>query len=94
MRTCEQAHTPLVSMASNLALPSAVAVAAHASATLGFMGKCVLVTGGSKGIGKSVVREFGRLGARVFTCARSASELEATLAELTAEGLCVQVCLY
>ncbi|MEW5317611.1 MAG: hypothetical protein WDW38_008895 [Sanguina aurantia] len=77
-------------MASTLALPPAVAVAAHAAATIGFLGKCVLVTGGSKGIGKSLVQEFGRLGARVFTCARSASELEATLAELTAEGLCVQ----
>lgn len=34
-------------------------------------GLTCLVTGGSKGIGKATIEEFGALGAKVFTCARN-----------------------
>ena len=45
----------------------------------------IVVTGGSKGIGRAVVLRFLRAGYPVATCARSAANLAALSAELTAE---------
>lgn len=47
--------------------------------------KLIVVTGGSKGIGRAVVTRFLRAGYPVATCARSAADLAALTAELTAE---------
>ena len=41
-----------------------------------FIGKTVLITGGSRGLGLALAREFGRLGCRVAICARDEQELE------------------
>ena len=41
-----------------------------------FAGKNVLITGGSRGLGLILAREFTRQGARVAICARNAAELE------------------
>src|ERR671936_980322 len=49
---------------------------------LGLKGKVVLITGGSKGIGKAVARGLLEEGARVSICARSKGDLDATAAEL------------
>jgi len=38
--------------------------------------KSVLITGGSRGLGLVLAREFAKRGARVAVCARSAAELE------------------
>ena len=47
--------------------------------------KLVVVTGGSKGIGRAVVTRFLRAGHPVATCARSAADLALLAADLAAE---------
>ena len=49
-------------------------------------GRSVLVTGGTKGIGKGIARVFARSGADVVVAGRSADAGEACAAELTALG--------
>ncbi len=54
--------------------------------------KSVIVTGGSKGIGKGIARVFANHGAKVLIVARTVSEGEATVAELSANGATVAFC--
>lgn len=48
--------------------------------------KSVIVTGGSKGIGKGIARVFASHGAKVLVVARTPAEGEAAVAELVAAG--------
>jgi short-subunit dehydrogenase len=52
-----------------------------------FAGLVVLVTGGSRGLGLELAREFGRRGARVAICARDADTLAAARADLERRGI-------
>ena len=63
---------------------------AAALATYAPSGKYVLVTGGTKGIGRATVLEMATLQAKVFTCARREEDLEELLAYCTEQGLDVQ----
>ena len=49
--------------------------------------KTVIITGGSRGIGKAIAHSFLSEGARVALCARSAKELEKTIKEFKASNL-------
>jgi len=53
---------------------------------LGLKGKCVLVTGGSKGIGFAVSELFAAEGANVAICARNADEVGKAVKSLAAKG--------
>ncbi|GIU82216.1 MAG: 3-oxoacyl-[acyl-carrier-protein] reductase [Acidobacteria bacterium] len=53
-----------------------------------FLGKCAIVTGGTRGIGKAIVLELARRGANVaFNYAKSAEEAEKLKAEITSMGV-------
>ena len=54
---------------------------------LDLKGKKVVITGGSRGLGLQLAREFGREGARVFICARDREELEQAKADLEKRGI-------
>jgi len=54
-----------------------------------FNNKIVVITGGSDGIGKALVAQFLTLGAKVATCARTSSKLDALVSELNHPHLMV-----
>ncbi|MBI2689347.1 MAG: SDR family oxidoreductase [Acidobacteria bacterium] len=49
-------------------------------------GRVVLITGGSRGLGLALAREFGRRGCEISLCARSRDQLWRAQAMLTEEG--------
>lgn len=54
---------------------------------LGLKGKRAVITGGTKGIGRSVAEHFAREGADVAVCARNAQDVESTVVSLRAMGV-------
>jgi len=50
-------------------------------------GQVVLITGGSRGLGLLLAREFGREGCRIVICARDAEELKAAQEDLEMRGI-------
>jgi NAD(P)-dependent dehydrogenase (short-subunit alcohol dehydrogenase family) len=59
--------------------------------TMDFRGKVVLITGGSRGLGLGLAREFGRRGAHLVLCARSLDELERARQRLETSGRVVAI---
>jgi NAD(P)-dependent dehydrogenase (short-subunit alcohol dehydrogenase family) len=58
-----------------------------AEITLDFSGKAVVVTGGSRGLGKDIAIAFASKGARVAICGRKQENLDLALGELRNQGL-------
>ncbi|MCP3100139.1 SDR family oxidoreductase [Myxococcus sp. K15C18031901] len=58
------------------------------------VGRAVLVTGASRGLGLALMADFARAGARVVGVARHAREMEAAVEPLRAEGLSVHALAY
>lgn len=54
---------------------------------LGLAGKCALVTGGSRGIGKAIAVSLAREGVSVAICGRSARDVEETARQLAELGV-------
>jgi NAD(P)-dependent dehydrogenase (short-subunit alcohol dehydrogenase family) len=54
---------------------------------LDLRGAVVLITGGSRGLGLALAREFGRQGSRVAICGRDRESLERARADLEARGI-------
>ncbi len=54
--------------------------------SLDFNGQRIVITGGSRGIGRSIALAFASAGADVSICARGASTLEETRGEIAARG--------
>jgi NAD(P)-dependent dehydrogenase (short-subunit alcohol dehydrogenase family) len=63
----------------------------RASRAIGFDGRSVVITGGSRGLGLVIAREFGRLGARVTIAARDPAELERARKDLEDHGVDVAI---
>src|SRR6478672_3664380 len=54
-------------------------------------GRCALVTGGSRGIGRMIAAGYLAAGARVYISARKAEACDATAKELSSLGTCVSL---
>src|SRR3982751_2855784 len=65
---------------------SAIKETIGARRSMHLLGKNVLVTGGSRGLGLLLARAFARAGARVALCARNGGELERVRDEFASMG--------
>ena len=54
-------------------------------------GRCALITGGSRGIGRMIAEGFVQLGVRVYITARKAEECDAAAAEMSQQGTCTSI---
>ncbi|GAA1945890.1 SDR family oxidoreductase [Brevibacterium antiquum] len=54
-------------------------------------GRCALITGGSRGIGRMIAEGFVQLGVRVYITARKAEECDAAAAEMSEQGSCTSI---
>ena len=57
---------------------------------LGLNGRTAMITGGSRGLGRQIAEALAREGCRIAICARDEAQLNASVAELAAQGYRVQ----
>jgi len=75
------------------AVSPAPTASAAAISSWSLQDKYIIVTGGSKGIGKAIVHELGELGANIYTCGRDKANLSECLQEWEALGFSVKGCV-
>lgn len=69
-------------------MPRTAGIAFHGgSVELGLAGRNVVVTGGSRGIGRQIALGFASEGAHVAICSRGRAQVDATVAELRSLGV-------
>jgi short-subunit dehydrogenase len=74
----------------SIAAGLAIARFAFGRSRYSFRGRTVIITGGSRGLGLELARQFAAEGARLWLVARSADELSAAASELTGQGVFVE----
>jgi NAD(P)-dependent dehydrogenase (short-subunit alcohol dehydrogenase family) len=79
--------TNALALLAATAAGAAIYWARRSAATLKFDGAVVLITGGSRGLGLELAREWGGEGARIAICARTAEDLQRALADLRDQGV-------
>jgi NAD(P)-dependent dehydrogenase (short-subunit alcohol dehydrogenase family) len=82
----EKKNSLLIGAAVGIGALTALSAFKKARRGFDFKNKVVLITGGSRGLGLVLAREFAAEGARLAICARGAEELSAAKEELEARG--------
>jgi NAD(P)-dependent dehydrogenase (short-subunit alcohol dehydrogenase family) len=82
----ERKNPLLIGAAIGIGALTAFAAVKRARRSFDFKDKVVLITGGSRGLGLVLAREFAAAGARIAICARSAEELAAAKEDLESRG--------
>jgi short-subunit dehydrogenase len=83
----EKGNNWLVGAVVGAGVLTALAVWGKAKRHIDFKDKVVLITGGSRGLGLVLARQFAREGAKIAVCARNADELAAAKNELEDYGV-------
>ena len=76
----------IMGLAAGAAVVGALAAVQRAGRRYDYQDKVVLITGGSRGLGLVMAREFAARGARVAICARDRAELERARIDLEERG--------
>jgi NAD(P)-dependent dehydrogenase (short-subunit alcohol dehydrogenase family) len=82
----ENKNPLLIGAALGVGAVSALTLWNRSRRNFDFKDKVVLITGGSRGLGLVLAREFAEHGARIAICARDAAELAAAKEDLEARG--------
>lgn len=65
--------------------------AQHPSGLFDVSDKVVVVTGGSRGMGRAIARGFAEQGARVYICSRTRAECAEAAADVARHGVCIGI---
>lgn len=76
----------LALLAGGIAAGLAARIAYRRATAADLYGQVVLITGGSRGLGLALARDFAALGCKLVICARNEDELEAARRELSLTG--------
>src|SRR5215213_1929694 len=82
----ENKNSLLIGAAVGLGALSALAAFRKSRRAFDLKNKVVLITGGSRGLGLVLAREFASEGARIAICARDGAELAAAKEDLEGRG--------
>ena len=91
MRTSFRTITTLFRVAGTAVAAGAAAGMARRrqEVTADLTGRVVLITGGSRGLGFNLAKEYGAAGAHVVICSRTSAQVRAAGEQLAAEGVAV-----